>query len=321
MVRVRFIPSLVGALAVVLTLASTSPVLAQSAPPTGGGGSGPGIPDVLGIGGAPERIRNFDSAVAAANRESDRERAVRLRNETNAGKALAARAGVACPASEAVLIGKTDAGFDLYETACVSGPGYLITDTETPSVMGCVVANTAAARVAADPTAVPPATCTLPSNQNVAAAIVAYAQEAGVACQIDESRAIGQVGARAVYEIGCAGRDGYRITQTETGWSKITCLAIVNGGSNCAFTTQQEQNATLTAFLADTEARSCVVDGGRYMGSSANGTYYEAKCSGAEGYVFRVKDGVTEAFPCATAQGVGGGCRLTAVAAAPPAAE
>ena len=56
------------------------------------------------------------------------------------------------------------------------------------------------------------------------------------------------------------------------------------------------------------------------MGASANGTYYEARCAGADGYIFRVRDDATEVFACADAEGIGGGCILTAEvpSAAPP---
>ncbi|AQR63568.1 hypothetical protein BZG35_14930 [Brevundimonas sp. LM2] len=222
-----------------------------------------------------------------------------------------------CVVSQGILRGTTDDGLNLYETTCAEGPGHLITASTPPVATGCVVANTAASHaLAANPTARPPAACTLPANLNVDAAMAAYARAAGVTCTMDEGRAIGQVEGRAIYEIGCAGRDGARIAETATGWSQIPCLAVVKAGSTCAFTTPAEQNATLQALLAGTEGAGCVVDDGRYMGASANGTYYEAKCSGAEGYVFRVKDGSSEAFPCAAAQGLAGGCILTPVVAA-----
>lgn len=317
MSRFRLISVLSGALALGAMLIA-GPVAAQDGPTVDTGARDP-----FAIGDRSEYFRNWDSSLSEFARESERQKEQRLGDEAAAGRAAATQAGVTCEVTEAILLGKTDDGLDLYETACATGPGYLITASAPPTATGCVVANTAAAHaLVANPAARPPATCTLPANLNVDAAIAAYAREAGVPCTVNEGRAIGQVGARAIYEIGCAGRDGYRITQDETGgWSKISCLAVVKAGSTCAFTTEAEQNATLQALLTDTAGSACVVDGGRYMGASANGTYYEARCSGAEGFIFRVKDGATEAFPCAEAQGVAGGCILTTVATAavPPA--
>lgn len=310
----RILTTLSGAVALGLALLCAPAALAQDGYI---GGVDTGAKDSFAIGAMNELNRNLDGALSDFARESSRERAERLRGDDAQARAVLAQTGVSCEVSEAILLGTTDDGLNLYEAACATGIGYLITESAPPTATGCVVANTAAAHaLVINPTGRPPATCTLAANLNVDAAIAAYAREAGVPCTVDEGRAIGQVGSRAIYEIGCAGRDGYRITQSETGWDKISCLSVVNAGSTCAFTTTAEQHATLQALLADTAGASCVVDGGRYMGASANGVYYEAKCSGAEGYVFRVKDGVTQAFPCAEAQGVAGGCALTTVVTA-----
>ena len=58
------------------------------------------------------------------------------------------------------------------------------------------------------------------------------------------------------------------------------------------------------------------------MGQNANGMFYEAKCEGADGVIARLnaENAVQQIYPCATAQRIGGGCKLTtapATAAAP----
>lgn len=308
-----FVTRLFAAAALLCGLLIASPAPAQDGAV---GGVNTGAADSFAIGGRDEYFRNMDMALRDFSRESARERTERLRDEAAAARAAATAAGVTCEITEAIQIGETADGLKLYETACASGPGYLVATTTPPSATNCVVANTAARHfLTANPQAQPPASCTLPANLNVDAAIAGYARDAGIDCTVDEVRAIGQVGSRAIYEIGCAGRDGYRITPSETGWDKIACLAVVNAGSTCAFTTTAEQMATLHDYLAGA-GQECAVDAGRYMGASANGTYYEAKCSGAEGYIFRVKDGETQAFRCAEAQGIAGGCRLTTTVAA-----
>lgn len=311
--------TLLTALLLILALGGllpASPSLAQTGPV----GPVTNPADSFGMGANNEYRRNIDKALSDAARESEREMATRLRDDATAARAAATGAGVTCEVTEAILLGRTDDGLNLYETACASGPGYLVTASEPPVATGCVIANTAAAHaLEANPSARPPASCTLPANLNVDAAMAGYAAAAGVTCVVDEGRAIGQVEGRAIYEIGCAGRDGARIAETATGWSRIPCLAVVRAGSTCAFTTTAEQYATLAEMLGGTAGAGCVVDGGRYMGASANGTYYEAKCSGAEGYVVRVRDGASEAFACAEATGVGGGCTLTPVASTVPA--
>ena len=57
------------------------------------------------------------------------------------------------------------------------------------------------------------------------------------------------------------------------------------------------------------------------MGRNANGVFYEAKCDGADGVIARLNDqnAVQQIYPCATAQQIGGGCKLTPAPAAAPA--
>ena len=319
MARVSLPANLSGAVALVLFLLIAPGALAQTAPP------GPVVnpSDTFNMGTGSEYLRNLETALSDAARESSREAAARLREDAAIARRVAAAAGVSCEISEAKRIGRTDDGIDVYETACGTASGYLVAASEPPVATSCVVANTAAAHaLTLDPTAPPPASCTLDGNLSVDAAIAGFARAAGVPCAVDEGRAIGLVEGRAIYEIGCAGRDGYRITEDEDGWSKISCLAVVRAGSTCALTTSAEQVATLQALLAGTEAASCVVDAGRYVGASANGTYYEARCEGAPGYIFRVKDDATEVFACADATGLAGGCTLTTTQATlPPSPE
>ena len=88
------------------------------------------------------------------------------------------------------------------------------------------------------------------------------------------------------------------------------------------FTTTAENATFVKALLAGSEAASCNVVEARLMGQNANGMFYEAKCDGADGVIARVnaENAVQQIYPCATAQRIGGGCKLTtapAAAAAP----
>jgi hypothetical protein len=153
-----------------------------------------------------------------------------------------------------------------------------------------------------------------------------------VTCTVDDGAARGRrADGKIVYEIGCAGVDGYWVEEAATGWTKTPCLTLVAGGNVCNFTTADEQKATVQSFLAGTEGAPCVVSAFRVMGQNANGQYIEAKCDAGTGggYVFaRKDDATTRVLPCATAQPIGGGCTLTTqaeweaeAAAAPPAAQ
>jgi hypothetical protein len=132
---------------------------------------------------------------------------------------------------------------------------------------------------------------------------------------IDETIAIGKSRAdNVVYEIGCAGADGYWLERVGTGWELKDCLQISSTGGTCRFTTTQEQADSFEPKLAGTDAAGCDVTRVRLMGSNANGRFYEAKCAAeGEGYIARVNnEGVTQQIdPCATAQRIGGGCTLT----------
>ena len=234
----------------------------------------------------------------------------------NAQKTVTA-AGASCEVSQATLLGKTGDESKIYEAACVAGPGYLLIASTPPQAVSCMVAEAAATQGTAQPAAETTFVCKLPANQDGTATLAAYALQAGITCQVDSAGPVGTANGKTVYEIGCAGADGYRLKQTEAGWEKTECWIIVSAGSSCARTTPDEQYATMKARLAGTDGAACQVDGGRFMGANPNGAFYEAKCSGSDGFIFHVKDGITDrVYPCAVAAPIGGGCTLTRAAAA-----
>lgn len=269
-------------------------------------------------------VQRSTGRIARSNRQNRPEAPTPEANMA-AAQASATAAGLSCQVTEATLLGNTPEGPALYEAACATGPGYLITASTPPQTIDCIIVAAAAARqAAADPTAAPALTCKLAANQDTLGAMAGFAREAGIPCQVDAGKPIGEAAGKTVYEIGCVGVDGYRLQQNTAGaWEGTECLIVVSAGSSCEFTTPAEQYASVKTRLAGTDGAGCVVDGARYMGGNANGVFYEAKCSGAEGYILRVKDNATQQiYPCAVAQPIGGGCTLTPVAPAPaPAAE
>ena len=174
-----------------------------------------------------------------------------------------------------------------------------------------------------DPAADVGTVCTLPANQNLSAVLADYATRAGVACVVNEGMAIGKTSAGAVlYEVGCDGTDGYRLERTGDTFIKSSCLNLGSQGYTCRFSTKVEQIADLQKLLVGTDAAACTPTDLRYMGGNANGEFIEAKCTtDGQGYITRIKDDlVQQVYPCATAQAIGGGCKLTtapAAAAAP----
>ncbi len=239
-----------------------------------------------------------------------------------AAQAQVTASGIACRPTGAANPGLI--GVDqVYEVACADAPGYILIASTPPQVSNCLeLAGTAATARMRDPAADVGMQCVLPANQNGLAVIGGWARGAGVSCTIDEAVAIGKSDDNnLVYEIGCAGADGYWLEQMPAGWDLKDCLQIASTGGTCRFTTMQEQADGFEPKLAGTDAAACDVTQVRLMGSNANGRFYEAKCAAeGEGFIARVNnEGATQQiYPCATAQRIGGGCRLTPAPAAAP---
>jgi len=314
-----FTRSLLGGLAALLLAAQAPAVMAQVAP--------------------------TDSRPSADSDNRPDRSVTERRTQRGAGRAEARPQAPAAPSPEAVLAAAqaqvTSAGLDcqvagaanpgmigehqVYEVACASAPGYILIASTPPQAFNCLeLAGTAWVARRTDPAADAGQQCVLPANQNGLALVSEWAREAGASCTVDEAVAVGKNETNGlVYEVGCTGVDGYRLEKVDGRWTLQDCLQIVSGGGTCHFTTAEEQNATLQAKLAGTEAAGCSVQQVRLMGSNANGRFFEVKCAAeGEGYIARLKDGATQQiYPCATAQRIGGGCTLTPAPAAAPAAE
>ncbi|MDP1913974.1 hypothetical protein [Brevundimonas sp.] len=310
--------SLIKLLVAALALLSAQPALAQDYP---GGQS------------ASDRASNPGSERGPSNLARDAHRDRRQRQEAPAAaptpedvrttaQAQAVAAGLSCQVTEASNPGVTAEQTPIYEAACADGPGYILIASTPPQAFNCLeLAGTAATARLRDPAADVGQQCLLPANQNGLAIIGGWARGAGVACAIDEAVAIGKSDAdNIVYEIGCAGADGYWLEQIADGWDLKDCLRVASTGGACRFTTAQEQADGFEARLVGTDAAACDVTGVRLMGQNANGRFYEAKCAAeGQGFIARVNaEGATQQiYPCATAQRIGGGCTLTQVAAPP----
>ena len=240
-----------------------------------------------------------------------------------AAQALVVAAGGTCQVTEAAQPGINAEQQKIYEAACSDGPGYILIEATPPQSFDCLeLAGTAYTARLRDPAADVGQQCALPANQNGLAVIGGWARGAGVSCTVDEAVAIGKSDAdNIVYEVGCAGADGYWLERVGTGWDLKDCLQVASTGGACRFTTGQEQADGFEPKLAGTDAAACDVTRVRLMGSNANGRFYEAKCAAeGEGYIARINNqGVTQQiYPCATAQRIGGGCTFTPAPAPAP---
>lgn len=237
-------------------------------------------------------------------------------------EALLTAANISCEITDAVSPGAVPAG-RVYEVACNNAPGYILVSATPPTAVDCLeLAGTAAIVRERDPNADTGLQCSLPANNNGLALMTGWAREAGVTCTVDQAMASGKRDNTMIYEVGCAGVDGYWLERTEAGWKAIDCLEVVSSNATCRFTTTAEQIATVQPKLADTDAAGCTVTQVKLMGQNSNGRFIEVKCATeGEGFIARVNnEGVTQQiYPCAIAQPIGGGCTLTVVPAAAPA--
>ena len=325
--------ALAAAGAMVLAMAAPETSLAQSMPggtsnPEHGGRAAPGSSvDPNPVAGT----RDTTASRVRGNRRAQADARARAQAQAAAvdpavikaeAEALFAASGAQCQLTEAKLLGQTADKTKIYEAACAAGPGYIVLATTPPQASDCLVlASSAEQTRARDPEADVGTQCSLPANDNAMAVFTAYAKDAGLPCTVDQGAVIGsKPGGSIVYEIGCAGADGAQINKTAAGaWEVASCLELASASSTCRFTTQSEQIATLKIWLAGSDAAACDITQARYMGKNANGAFYEAACNGGEGVIARLnaQHAVEQVFPCATAQQIGGGCKLTTT---PPAA-
>jgi hypothetical protein len=240
-----------------------------------------------------------------------------------AAQEQATLANTGCQVTEAKLLGMTAEKTTVYEVACAAGPGFMIESKTPPEASNCVLlAYSAATLRARDPAADPGPQCTIAANTDTQKFLREYAVQAGVACTVDEVKVLGKANDGGVmYEAGCSDGAGFWIKQLNNAWTKTPCIQVLAENGTCAFTTTAENAAQVKAYFAGSEAASCDVTEARLMGRNANGVFYEAKCGAGDGLIARLnaENVVQQVYPCATAQQIGGGCKLTTAPAAAPA--
>lgn len=273
-----------------------------------------------------DRAANFDrdrvdqELTPGARQARDRRgRVLSAEEVTRRAQAAATAGGLACQVTESSLLGQTTENDDLFEVACAGGVGYILTSATPPLTFDCILLAAQADRVRAEGGEVAAnSTCVLPGNQNVALAIAGFAREAGITCQVDAGKALGATPeGNLVYEVGCAGADGYHIEKTAQGWNKTDCLQAMGMNLTCEFTTPAEQVAAFQPLLVDTAIDDCQAQQIGLLAQNDTGRFIEVKCASGEGYVAQVKDNaVKQVYACALAVRIGGGCKWTPVPAA-----
>ncbi|HYC98756.1 hypothetical protein [Brevundimonas sp.] len=229
---------------------------------------------------------------------------------------ILAETGTPCEIVAAYNPGETRQRKEIYEVACREGPGYLVIAAETPAVLNCLhLAATEEAQRADDASRPVTSLCLLDGNKDAAAALRPLAARVDPDCVVDQAAWIGRVGEdQDRYEIGCDGRDGLwlqtRVNQTAVTES-FSCLDLAAMGEACKFTTEAEQAATAASWLPADGPR-CAADRARVVGVAGGARYYELSCGAEPGLMLRLtaEGRFDQAWPCAQAAGIAGGCKL-----------
>ncbi|MDB5423333.1 MAG: hypothetical protein JWQ29_749 [Phenylobacterium sp.] len=239
---------------------------------------------------------------------------------------LAAAANLPCQVSDARFVGKSPEdkkkgtpAQSYYEVACGQGAmGYVIQATvgATPTAFTCVEANTPPE--AGKPAALP---CLLPGNADPKAALAAALVKEHVQCVPEAVRGIGQSKTATYMEIACQGGVGYVVVGSAPfdGSKKLeaqNCLnfdAASGGNIKCTLGDPAARLAIVDRYAAEAK-NNCVVKDRRFVGTATDGSnFFEASCQDGKGYIYKIGSAgqFTQAYECAKAQGVLGGCQLT----------
>ena len=303
-------------LSLVVSLGVCGAAMAQDEPGGGNAMGGPELSNNHHVGPHQGPIGPYLSAAELRNWPQGSRRAVpeRLVRERTAG--ILAAAGTPCDIVAAYNPGITRQRKEIYEVACREGPGYLVVETDSPAILNCLhLAATEEAQRAEDPTRPATSLCLLDGNRDPAAALRPLATRVDPSCKVDQAAWIGRVGEdQDRYEIGCEGGDGLWL-QTPINRTDITetfsCLELAALGDACRFTTPEDQAATVASWLP-VDGPSCTADRARLVGVAAGARYFELSCGSASGLMLRLsaEGRFDQAWPCAQAAGIAGGCRL-----------
>ena len=300
----------------ILGLGASGAALAQDEPPGGNAMGGPDLYGALHHGNTSGPYGHYLSAAELRNWPQGSRRPVPERLVRERTAEILAQAGTPCEIVAAHNPGETRQRKQIYEIACREGPGYIVVAADAPAILNCLhLAATEEAQRAADPSQPVTSLCLLDGNKDAAAALRPLATRIDPDCVVDQAAWIGRVGEdQDRYEVGCEGRDGLwlqtpinRVDVTET----FSCLDLAAMGSACKFTTPDEQATTVASWLP-AGGPACAADRARIVGVAGGARYYELSCGAGSGMILRLtpEGRFDQAWPCAEATGIAGGCKL-----------
>ncbi len=245
--------------------------------------------------------------------------------------AIVANTKIDCVPVDAYMRGNTEVEIDgkkvkgqIYEIACKTGPGFMVTNisaTQTYQPFTCALA---AKLQKARPESI---VCELSENKPPYAWLQPVVQPYLPGCTISDVRLIGSTSQAPLidrYEVGCGAQSGGIIDYpqlTATADVKIdykNCVVEMGTTSECQFTTKAQITETFKPIAAKAD-KACVVNNMRFVGvtKETDGYYYEFGCSNHAGFMVLTdtKNNFTRMIPCASAAGLGG-CTYTDTGAA-----
>ena len=239
---------------------------------------------------------------------------------TEAQAALTAT-NTSCQLTNAISPGRSGSA-NIFEVACASGLGFILTDGDQPTSRNCIiVAQQAEEARQENPNAAAQVTCSLPENADTDQVMTGYIQSASITCQVDATRWVGRTQAgEDRYEVGCANADGYWLRVDNAGLyeGRLECIEVMAAGGECRFTTRDEQMAGYQAQFASVAPQACSPDDARFVGANEQYRFYEVKCAEGFGFIAQTDPvgAPLDARDCGRPQIVPGGCTLTDTSAA-----
>jgi hypothetical protein len=237
--------------------------------------------------------------------------------------ALIAASGTDCQLDDARFIGdatdaKTKAKQAAYEVACKGSEGFLmIKKADGVSSYTCLQSDQPG------PDGKPSGTqCLLPGNQDPKAGLLPFIAKTKIACAPDKMRAMGQSPTKAFFEVTCTDNPGGFIVITSAPL-RLDQPVIANpcvmfaetANIKCEMTDRAKQLSVVDKLNA-ASGKPCVIkdDGRGFIGAAQSGkVYYEEACSDGKGFILvqAANGGFSDAVPCAEADAIFGGCKLT----------
>jgi len=249
---------------------------------------------------------------------------IRVQRGRDEAPTAVAASGLVCKITDALyILRNTDkaakTSTDAYEVACDGALGRVVLKTvgggtTSYEVQDCLSTSAPTADGRRNNLA-----CALPANQTSAAQLAHYLDDAGVTCDLKQTRALGATADAAYFEAACGGDRGYVVGVPLAPGKDITarnCLAFDPGASTeCRLITRDAMLASATAPLIAAADSACQARARRYVAGNQGDEYYEVACTSGAGFMVAAnfRGAFKTRVDCANAEGIAGGCTLTDV--------